>query len=102
MKSIKKAVFVANDGREFFTEEEALQHEARLLAKQPETVVAGKSVVDLLAAVNGSDPTLADAIEALARAVVKRRIANGEFKRPRGETAVETATDEPANESEAA
>lgn len=99
MKKQRAEVFIADDGTKFHTEDECLAHEARIRAARPETIVAGRTPDELLAAINGGDRPLADAVEALARKVAKGRAERGEWKRPR--TAAEPV-EEAAAEAEAA
>jgi hypothetical protein len=75
MKPIKK--FEAFDGELFSTAEEARQHEAG----HAQSRLVGLTPDQVFDAIERGDKQLADAIEAVASRIAKKRIADGDVKR---------------------
>ncbi len=76
-----KTIYETADGKTFEDEALAQQHEFAVLRETPWLILAGASAEEITDAINGENPTLADAIEATANAVIRERRERGEFKR---------------------
>jgi hypothetical protein len=101
MKPITKTVFQARDGREFATEAECKAHERRTAGG----ALIGLTEAQIAAALDRTDAELADAIEAFAYEIGKRRKAAGQLKRtrkPKGEAPPAPPPPPPAGDADGA
>lgn len=96
MKPITKTVYQARDGKEFASEAECKAHERKTAGG----ALVGLTEAQIAAALDRTDVELADAIEAFAYEIGKRRKASGVLKRApkaKGQTPAEPAQ-EPRDE----